>query len=108
MDSATLLAMADDLANSIRGTEVYTEYKKCIDELERDREMHILYNEYCKVGKEILERQRNNDIIEKYEFNHYRDLLSSISNSPLIMNFVRKHKAYLDLLEMVQKAVMDE
>lgn len=100
-----ILETANEIGLLIKDTGVYKNFYNAKEELASSSEDSRIFDEYLRTADEIKTRQDTGDIIEKFEFENFKELSASASESVLIKNFIAARNEYLDLLSAVQQAI---
>ncbi len=100
-----ILALADELGNLIKNTEIYQNYQYISSLLQADPEATKLFNEYMQLSSSLQGRQSRGDIIEKYETENLKNILDLISANDLIMQYLKAQQEYLNLLIQIQNEI---
>ena len=103
-----ILERANELGLLIQSTSVYCRYRDMAEAIEGDPGAKKLLSEYESMAKDIELRQKNGDIVEKFEIEALKELVRKAGEHAAIVGYLEAKVAYAGLLETIQNALLDE
>jgi len=100
-DIQSIIDKAKTLSASIRSHPVTLRYNVCRGKMNNDRSAQKLYTDLVTLGKELNETISSGGTVERQQTTEYEMMQRELEQNPLVKEFIRCQKEYLELLKRV-------
>jgi len=101
--SVNIEQAAQQFANDIKNTEIYIEYRECLNIIKQDVVLYEKTNEYRLKNFELQTLEHTHELLDKIDW--LEQEYEAIINNPVVSDFLRAEIAFCRMMQDINNCI---
>ncbi len=103
-----LINKANELGIMLKKTKAFMEFERLSAEVDNDDDASTLLKKYNEIAETIQKKNESGNTVEKYEQEMFRALTETVSDNPLLLEYMKTRDTYIELLMRIHNSISGE